>query len=249
MRYVRQTVLPGWGTQGQMQIARARILVVGLGGLGSIAALYLAAAGVGSLVLNDFDAVDETNLHRQLLYGEKDLGHPKAQAAQARLLAQNSGIRVEALSRSLPLPELEDQVRRADLVLDTTDRYATRYDINRLCVRHGRRLVGASCLGQGGQLLTFDFGQAGTACYACLYPEDGIGDPMRCSTNGVAGPVAGLVGSLAAQATLDLILGRTSPWPGRLWRWDADSGRLQSTRMVRDPACPVCRVPPAGNPP
>ncbi len=249
MRYVRQTVLPGWGTQGQMQLARARILVVGLGGPGSIAALYLAAAGIGTLVLNDFDAVDETNLHRQLLYGEKDRGQPKARAAQARLLAQNSGVRIEALSHSLPPAELEDQIRQADLVLDTTDRYTTRYDINRLCVRHGRRLVGASCLGQGGQLLVFDFEQVGTACYACLYPEDGIEDPLRCATNGVSGPVAGLVGSLAAQAILDLILGRSSPWPGMLWRWDAGSGRLQSTRMTRDPACPVCRMPPDGNRP
>ncbi len=247
MRYVRQTVLPGWGTPGQMRLARSRVLVVGLGGLGSIASLYLAAAGIGTLAVNDFDTVDETNLHRQLLYGENDIGQPKTQAAEARLHTQNSGIRIEALPHRLSSPELEDEIRAADLVLDTTDRYATRYDINRLCVRHGRKLVSASCLGQRGQLLAFDFEQAGTACYACLYPEDGVEDPMRCTTNGVSGPVAGLIGSLAAQATLDLLLGGNSPWLGVLWGWDARSGRLRSSRMTRDPACPVCRMTPAAN--
>ncbi len=242
MRYLRQSVLPGWGAGGQARLTRSRVLLVGLGGLGSIASLYLAAAGIGTLVINDFDTVDETNLHRQLLYGERDVGQSKTEVARTRLLALNSGIRVEALPQRLTAPELEDEVRRADLVLDTTDHYPTRYDINRLCVRHRRRLVGGSCIGYGGQLLAFDFRQVSAPCYACLYPEEMAEDPMRCGTNGVSGPVTGVLGSLAAQAVLDLLIDRDSPWPGFLWRWDARTGGLRAGRLSRDPACPVCRT-------
>jgi molybdopterin-synthase adenylyltransferase len=237
-RYARQIALADVGAQGQAKLGRARVLVVGLGGLGCPAALYLGTSGIGRLVLNDFDRVDETNLPRQILYGPDDVGALKVEAAKKRLLALNPELDVVCVAERLDTAALEAVVADVDVVLDGTDNFATRFAVNRACVARRVPLVSGAAVRVEGQIAVFPNGGDGP-CYACLYNDEDewLGD---CEGNGVLAPVPGVIGALMAEEGLKLVLGWDSALHNRLLLWDAKRGDWQSVALKRDPACVVC---------
>ncbi|HEV2110271.1 MAG TPA: molybdopterin-synthase adenylyltransferase MoeB [Gammaproteobacteria bacterium] len=239
LRYSRHLVLPDFGAAGQEKLTGATVLLVGLGGLGSPAALYLAAAGVGRLLLNDFDRVDLSNLQRQLLYTEADLGTAKTIAAAAALGALNPDCKLEALDGRLDGEALAAAVRRADVVLDGSDNFGTRFAVNAACVAAKKPLVSGAAIRYEGQLAVFDPRDPAGPCYACLYAE-GSEELENCRQNGVLAPLTGVIGSLMAVEAIKLIAGTGEPLLRRLLRFDARSGEMRYTHFEKDPACPVC---------
>jgi molybdopterin-synthase adenylyltransferase len=238
-RFARHIALAGVGAEGQARIAAARVLIVGLGGLGCPAAQYLASAGVGTLVLNDYDRVDSTNLPRQILFAEADIGRAKVEAAAAALRRLNAEAKIETVPLRLADEELLGAAGRVDIVLDCTDNFGTRLQINRACVAAGRPLVSGAALRLEGQIAVFG-NAAGDPCYRCVYSEDDelLGD---CAGNGVLAPVPGVIGTLMALATLEIAIHGTSALRGKLQLWDAASGVWQTITLRQDPDCPVCR--------
>ncbi len=244
LRYSRQIMLPELDMAGQEAIGHAHVLIVGLGGLGSPAALYLAAAGVGQLTLADDDHVDLTNLQRQILHGTADLERPKTDSARDRLQALNPEPRLVTINQRLEGDVLERAVAAADVVLDGTDNFATRFAVNAACVAQRRPLVSGAAIRLEGQLGVFRPDLDEGPCYACLFPEDAANAPREtCSETGVLGPVVGVIGSLMALEALRLITGFGEPATGRFTAWDARSGEWQGFRVGRDPACGVCGRP------
>jgi|SRR5215469_2319000 len=239
LRYSRHLALPDFGTAAQEKLAASAALLVGLGGLGSPAALYLAAAGVGTLLLNDFDKVDASNLQRQILYGEADVGAVKTAAAAAAVRALNPACRVETLEGRLDAKALAETLRRCHLVLDGSDNFGTRYAVNQACVAAKMPLVSGAALRYEGQLAVFDLRDAASPCYACLYEEGGE-ELENCQQNGVLAPLTGVMGSLMAVEAVKLLTGVGQPLTGRLLRFDALTGETRVTTVNRDPACPVC---------
>ena len=239
LRYSRHLALPDFGAAAQERLTAARVLLVGLGGLGSPAALYLAAAGVGRLLLNDFDRVDGSNLQRQILYGDAVVGCSKTEAAATAVQALNPGCRVEQLEGRLDAAALVSVLARCDLVLDGSDNFGTRFAVNAACMAAGKPLVSGSAIRYEGQLLVFDPRDPASPCYACLYEESGEG-LEDCRRNGVLGPVTGVMGSLMAVEALKLLTGAGQVLTGRLLRYDARDGTFHSSLLRRDPACPVC---------
>jgi adenylyltransferase/sulfurtransferase len=237
-RYARHLALADVGADGQARIAAATILIVGLGGLGCPAAQYLAGAGVGRLILNDFDRVDRSNLPRQILFGDADIGELKVTAAARALARLNPAVAIETLPQRLDDAELAAAVARADSVLDCTDNFATRLALNRAAVAAGRPLVSGAALRFEGQIAVFE-NRPGDPCYRCVYSEDDelLGD---CAGNGVLAPVPGVIGCLMAVAALGLAVTGHSAQNGRLSLWDAVCGSWQTIALARDPACPVC---------
>jgi molybdopterin-synthase adenylyltransferase len=237
-RYARQIALADVGPEGQAKLGRARMLIVGLGGLGCPAALYLATSGVGRLLLNDFDRVDETNLPRQILYAPEDVGALKVEAARKRLTALNPGVEVVVLAERLDGAALEAVVGDADVVLDGTDNFATRFAVNRACVIRRVPLVSGAAVRVEGQIAVFP-NDGGGPCYACLYNDEDewLGD---CQGNGVLAPVPGVIGTLMAAEALKLVMGWDSSLRNRLLLWDAKRGDWQSVALKRDPECVVC---------
>ena len=237
-RYARQIALADVGAEGQAKLGRARVLIVGLGGLGCPAALYLATSGIGRLVLNDFDRVDETNLPRQILYGPADVGELKVEAAKARLTTLNPGVEVVCAPERFEGAALEDLVGSVDVVLDGTDNFATRFNVNRACVARRVPLVSGAAVRVEGQIAVF-LNRGDGPCYACLYNDEDewLGD---CQGNGVLAPVPGVIGTLMAEETLKLVLGWHSSLHERLLLWDAKRGDWQSVALKRDPDCVVC---------
>jgi molybdopterin-synthase adenylyltransferase len=237
-RYARQIALADVGAEGQAKLGRARVLVVGLGGLGCPAALYLATSGIGRLVLNDFDRVDETNLPRQILYTPEDVGAMKVDAARKRLTALNPAVEVVVLAERLDGAALEAAVGDADVVLDGTDNFAARFGVNRACVARHVPLVSGAAVRVEGQIAVFPNDGDGP-CYACLYNDEDewLGD---CQGNGVLAPVPGVIGTLMAEETLKLVLGWDSALRNRLLLWDAKRGDWQGVALKRDPDCVVC---------
>jgi adenylyltransferase/sulfurtransferase len=237
-RYARQIALADVGPEGQAKLGGARMLIVGLGGLGCPAALYLATSGVGRLVLNDFDRVDETNLPRQILYAPEDVGALKVEAARKRLTALNPGVEVVVLAERLDGAALEAVVGDVDVVLDGTDNFATRFAVNRACVIRRIPLVSGAAVRVEGQIAVFPNDGDGP-CYACLYNDEDewLGD---CQGNGVLAPVPGVIGTLMAAEALKLVMGWDSSLRNRLLLWDAKRGDWQSVALKRDPACVVC---------
>ena len=239
LRYSRHLALPDFGAAAQQRLAQASVLVVGLGGLGSPAALYLASAGVGRLLLNDFDRVDLSNLQRQLLYRGTDVGKPKTATASEALAALNPACALEQLEGRLDPAALADAMSRCDLVLDGSDNFGTRFAVNQVCVAAGKPLVSGAALRYAGQLSVFDPRDVSGPCYACLYPEGGE-ELEDCRQNGVLAPLTGVIGSLMAVEALKLLTGVGAPLVGRLLRYDALSGEMRYTNLKRDPGCPVC---------
>ena len=236
-RHARHLALPAFGAQGVARLGRARVLLVGLGGLGCPAAQYLVAAGVGTLVLNDFDHIDASNLARQVLYTPADTGRLKVTVAAERLAALNPAVRIETLDRRLSPAELTDATAVCDLVIDGSDNLATRLAVNAACVASGTALVTAAVIRMEGQLLVCPNDGGEAPCYACSYDERD--ESLRdCQGAGVLGPVAGVLGSLAAVEALKRLAGLPPP-PGLLLM-DAAGGTFRRLLLRRNPACPVC---------
>ena len=240
LRYSRHILLDELGVEAQQKLLAAHALIVGAGGLGCPAALYLAASGVGRISMADADAVDATNLQRQILYRDADVGTPKVQAARAALLAVNPGIEVVALQERLEGARLEALVAQADVVLDCSDNFATRHALNRACVKHARPLVSGAAIRFDGQLAVFDLRRADAPCYACLFPEDGQAEELACAVMGVLSPLTGAIGALQAAEAIKLISGAGEPLAGRLAMFDALRAEWRTVRVPRDAACPVC---------
>ena len=239
LRYSRHLALPDFGAAAQEKLASASVLLVGLGGLGSPAALYLAAAGVGRLLLNDFDRVDASNLQRQILYGDADVGKDKTEAAAAAILALNPDCQVERLDGRLDVAALAGALARSDLVLDGSDNFGTRFAVNAACVAVKKPLISGAALRYEGQLAVFDVRDPESPCYACLYEEGGE-ELENCRQNGVLAPLTGVIGSLMAVEAVKLLAGVGRSLTGRLLRFDASSGETHTTTIKRDPACPIC---------
>jgi sulfur-carrier protein adenylyltransferase/sulfurtransferase len=240
LRYARHIVLSEIGEAGQQKLKSARVLIVGAGGLGSPASLYLAAAGVGTLGLVDFDDVDASNLQRQVLYGESDLGRPKLESAMARLRDMNPHIRLVAHPSRLTSANALDIIRPYDIVIDGTDNFPTRYLVNDACVLLGKRNVYGSILKFEGQLSVFAGGDD-APCYRCLFrqpPPPGL--VPSCAEGGVLGVLPGVIGSLQALEAIKLITGAGEPMIGRLLLFDALQLRWRELRLRRNPDCPVC---------
>ncbi|PHV01911.1 molybdopterin-synthase adenylyltransferase MoeB [Iodobacter sp. BJB302] len=240
LRYSRHILLDEIGIEGQEKISQAHVLLIGAGGLGSPAALYLASAGVGTLTIVDNDQVDLSNLQRQIIHSTASLGQNKAQSAAQAIYALNPHIRVNALSTRASNKELDQLVAAADIVLDCCDNFATRHAVNRACVRHKVPLVSGAAVRFDGQLTAFDSRLDNAPCYHCLFGEEGEASDGPCATFGVFAPLVGMIGAAQAAEALKLILGLGSPLIGRLQLLDARNMQWREMRYKRDPACPVC---------
>ncbi|MBH0139541.1 MULTISPECIES: molybdopterin-synthase adenylyltransferase MoeB [Pseudomonas syringae group] len=239
LRYSRQILLQHVDIDGQLRLKQSRALVVGMGGLGSPVALYLAAAGVGELHLADFDHVDLSNLQRQIIHDTQSIGQAKVDSAMARLAAINPQIKLIAHRAALDADSLSAAVQAVDLVLDCSDNFATREAVNAACVAAGKPLVSGAAIRLEGQLSVFDPRRAESPCYHCLYGH-GSETELTCSEAGVIGPLVGLVGSLQALEALKLLAGFGEPMVGRLLLIDALNTRFRELKVKRDPACSVC---------
>lgn len=239
LRYSRHVLLPQIDVEGQQRLLNARVVIIGLGGLGSAAALYLAASGIGTLVLADFDRVELSNLQRQIIHNEAGLGQTKAASAAQAIAALNPDCQVEIIEQRLDDDALAQQVGQADVVLDCTDRFSSRYAINRACVAHSTPLVSGAAIAFSGQLAVFDLRRADAPCYACLYGEDGDDEATSCAESGVAAPLVGVIGSWQALEALKLISGAGSAVEG-LSLFDGVSGQWRQMAASRDAQCPVC---------
>ncbi len=239
LRYSRQIMLPEFGVEAQERLLASTALIIGMGGLGSPAALYLAAAGVGRLVLADPDRVELSNLQRQILHGMDDAGRPKVDSARDRLAALNPDVRIDTLPVALEGKALEDAVREADVVLDCSDNFRTRFEVNRVCLARKRPLVSGAAIRFEGQLAVFDPRDPESPCYRCLYREQGEAEET-CAENGILSPVVGVIGSLQALEALRLLAGLGTPAAGRLLVFDGLHLELRMLRLPRDPECPAC---------
>lgn len=240
LRYSRHILLPQIGVEGQERLLAARVLVVGAGGLGSPAALYLAAAGVGTIVLADGDTVDLTNLQRQILHRSQGIGRPKAESGRDALAEINPECRVIPLAQRLQGASLETEVAGVDLVLDCCDNFATRHAINRACVKSGRPLVSGAAIRFEGQIAVFDPRDSASPCYHCLFPEGEDVEEVRCAVMGVFAPLTGIVGSMQAAEALKLLIGCGQSLAGRLLLLDGMAMEWRSIAIPRDPGCAVC---------
>lgn len=243
-RYARQMLMPEWGTTGQRRLKQSQALIVGLGGLGSPVALYLAAAGMGRLTIVDFDTVDESNLQRQVMFSTSDVGRLKTEAAAARLRAINPHVELQVVAEPFGAGNGLELVRSADVVLDGTDNFATRFLVNDACVLGGRPNVFGSVARFEGQVSVF--AEPTGPCYRCLHPEpppDGL--IPNCGDAGVLGVLPGVIGMLQATEALKLVAGVGTPLVGRLLIYDAWRMRIREIHLPRDPECPVCGVEPS----
>lgn len=238
LRYSRQIMLPEIGIEGQQRLQATRALIIGLGGLGSPAAMYLAAAGVGTLELADDDRVDLSNLQRQVLHTTPHIGLAKTASAQAGLHALNPTTRLLPHDTRLAGEALREAVAAADVVLDCSDNFATRFALNQVCHAQQTPLVSGAAIRWDGQITVFD-GRPGSPCYRCLYTEEGE-EELRCSENGVVAPLVGIIGAMQALEAIKLACGAGTPLGGRLLMLDALRMQWRELRLRRDPACPVC---------
>jgi len=238
LRYSRQIMLPELGFEGQQRLCDSHALIVGVGGLGSPVALYLAAAGLGRLTLVDDDRVDLSNLQRQIVHETDSIGLPKVESAARRLQRINPACHVEAIARRPDEHDMAELVGAADLVLDCSDNFATRFLVNRLCHASHTPLVSGAAIRWEGQLAVFRYTE-GEACYRCVYDETGEED-LRCSENGVAAPLVGAIGSLQALEALKVLGGAGEPLRNQLLIVDTLHPQWRILRLRPDPRCPVC---------
>ncbi|MEZ5523739.1 MAG: HesA/MoeB/ThiF family protein [Pseudomonadales bacterium] len=239
LRYSRQLLLEPFGFEAQTRFKEAHILVIGVGGLGCPAALYLAAAGIGKLTLADHDQLDLTNLQRQILYRTNQVGETKTLAAANNLTALNPHVDIKSLSQKLTAENLGQLIDDADLVLDCTDNLDTRYAVNAACVSQKTPLITAAAIGLEGHFTFFNPGLEDAPCYQCMVPDTGQRPDANCATNGVLGPVLGMMGSLQALTALKHLAGLDGQ-AHTLIRFDALNLGFQQFKLVRDPQCPIC---------
>lgn len=240
LRYSRHILLDEIGIEGQTRVLQARVLVIGAGGLGSAAAFYLAAAGVGHLTLIDHDQVDLTNLQRQILHTEQRVGMNKVDSARMTLLQLNPHIEIEALCEQADADRLAELVSCHDVVLDCTDNFATRHAINAACVKYRIPLVSGAALQFDGQCSVFDRRLPDAPCYACIFPPDIAFEEAACATMGVFAPLVGIIGSVQAAEALKLLMQIGTSLAGKLLMLDARSMQWQQINARRNPHCAVC---------
>lgn len=239
LRYSRQIMLPQVDIAGQAAISAASVLIIGAGGLGNPAAMYLAAAGIGRLTLIDDDSVDLTNLQRQVAFTTDQVGEAKVQALRDQLLKNNDSIQIDVITQRLTEAALIKQIESASVVLDCTDNFDSRFLINRCCWQAGKPLVSAAAIGFEGQLSVYHPEKADSPCYQCLY-GDVESHELTCSENGVLGPVVGVMGVLQALEAIKLEAGIGQPLVGKLQVFDALSHEWRSIKLKKDPKCSVC---------
>ena len=244
LRYSRHMLLPQIGYEGQEKLVNSHALIVGAGGLGSPVALYLAASGVGTLTICDFDTVDLTNLQRQIVHTTPSVGTNKAISAQQALFEINPTITVNTVCVKSTEDEFAVLVSQADVVIDCSDNFATRYTLNRLCVKLKKPLVSGAAIGFEGQVTVFDMRALTSPCYHCLFPDSsgdaGENTEMRCAENGVFAPLVGMIGTTQAAEALKLLMGIGESLQGRLLLLDALSTEWRTIKLGKDPACTVC---------
>jgi len=240
LRYSRHILLDEIGIEGQQRLLAATALIIGVGGLGSPAALYLASAGVGRIILVDGDTVDLTNLQRQILHTQERINEPKVRSGKAALASINPHVEVEAIVARVAGAELAALVARSDVVLDCCDNFTTRHAVNQACVSQRTPLVSGAAVRFAGQLSVFDSRGDGAACYNCLFPEGDDIDEPRCAVTGVFAPLTGIIGALQAAEALKLLAGSGEPAVGRLLLFDALALEWRSVKFARDPQCAVC---------
>lgn len=237
-RHARHFALAPIGEAGQQRIAEASVLLVGVGGIGCAAASYLASSGVGHIVLNDFDTVDESNLGRQILFGPDDVGKSKASVAAQRMSAINPDIRVSIIDKRMDATAMASAVSAVDVVLDGCDNFATRFLVNDACVAARKSLVSGSAIRLEGQVAVFGPNYESSPCYRCLY-EDADENLVNCAGNGVLAPVPGVIGTLMAVETLKFLAGLDSP-RGQVLLYDAGDSSFRTVTAAKRPDCPAC---------
>lgn len=240
LRYSRQIMLPDFDIDGQERLLAAKVLVLGVGGLGCPVALYLAAAGVGELWLADNDSVDLSNLQRQIAHGENDIDRLKVASAADAVRALNSSVRVTGITEKLQGEMLDDAVAAVDLVVDCSDNFRTRFAINAACWRHRRPLVSGAAIRGEGQLLVIDPRRDDSPCYRCLYDDSLHDAQLSCSESGVLAPLVGVIGSLQALEALKMLAQYGTPAVGKLQLFDAKTLEWRTLTLRRDAQCPVC---------
>ena len=240
LRYSRHILVDELGIEAQQRFLDAHALVIGAGGLGSPAAMYLAAAGVGRLTLVDADTVDLTNLQRQILHNTASVGQPKVESGRAAIAQLNPEVQVHAVAERVDDSWLDNHVPGATVVLDCTDNFATRHAINRACVKHRIPLVSGAALRFDGQISTFDRRDEASPCYACVFPEDQPFEEVACSTMGVFSPTVGIIGTMQAAEALRVIAGIGTPLVGRLMMLDSMRMEWTTMRIARQTDCAVC---------
>ncbi|MCK5640512.1 MAG: molybdopterin-synthase adenylyltransferase MoeB [Gammaproteobacteria bacterium] len=239
LRYNRQMMLPQIDFEGQDILLSSRVLIIGLGGLGSPVAMYLAAAGVGTLVLADFDRVDLPNLQRQIVHKTSDVGRRKVESARDTLLAINPDVEIITIDHKMDEAELNEQLKAADVVVDASDNFPTRFALNDACVRTKVPLVSGAAIRFEGQVSVFHNERNDSPCYRCLYKDEDE-ETGSCSENGVLAPVVGIIGSIQATEALKVLLNLGDTLSGRLLILDAMTMEWRSMRLRKDPECPVC---------
>ncbi|MDP3607631.1 MAG: molybdopterin-synthase adenylyltransferase MoeB [Methylophilus sp.] len=240
LRYSRHILLPQIEYEGQEKLTQSHVLVVGAGGLGSPVAMYLAASGVGTLTICDFDEVDLTNLQRQIIHTTQSVGINKALSAQQALYELNPEVTVNTVQQKSTESEMATLVAQADVVVDCSDNFATRYALNRLCFQHKTPLVSGAAIRFEGQISVFDFRNANSPCYHCLYPDVGSDQEMRCADNGVFAPLVGMIGTAQAAEVLKLLMNIGESLQGRLLLLDALTAEWRAIKLARDSNCAVC---------
>ena len=241
IRYARQIALAAIGKDGQTRLGDASVLIIGAGGLGAPASMYLASSGVGQLLINDFDSVDASNLPRQVLFRDDDVGKAKATTAKQRLRAINPQINVIAIGYRLLDDTLPELVASVDAVLDCTDNFASRWLINEVTYAHNKPLIVGAAIRWEGQVTVFRNDQTSGPCYRCLYSEEDE-NLNNCAGQGIVAPVAGTVGTMMATETIKVLLGIESSLQGRLWVYDGLAGTSKTIGITAQGDCPVCGV-------
>ncbi len=239
LRYSRQMMLPEIDAEGQQRLTDARVLIIGLGGLGSPSSMYLASAGVGHLVLVDFDKVDLSNLQRQIIHSTPDIGRPKTESARETLKTLNPEIKITTIDHALDEKELLEQARLADVIIDASDNFRTRFAINKASVESKTPLVSGAAIRFEGQISVFDPRNDESPCYRCLYNDD-VATQETCTPNGVIAPIIGIIGSIQANEAMKLIMNIGETLNGKLMLLDVMHMEWNQARLGKDPKCPVC---------
>ena len=240
LRYSRHILLEEWGVEGQKRVSQSHALVVGAGGLGSPAALYLASAGIGHLTLIDHDVVDVTNLQRQIAHTQERVGQHKVESLRKAIAQINPEVQVHTIAQRADSILLDQHVAMADVVLDCTDNFETRHAINLACVQHRKPLVSGAALKMDGQVAVYDIRQNEAPCYACVFPPNQAFEETRCATMGVLAPLVGVIGSLQATEALKILSGMGASTVGQLVLFNAKFMEWQTLQTHRHVQCPVC---------